>query len=88
MFFYLDKTFSRVIWHCKISIDDADHDYSRVEEEGSMEAKPVNELREELGERREAEKSGEQDESQEEEYKLGPLGNFIKELIVANTFVD
>merc|ERR1712107_921273 len=33
-------------------------------------------------------KSGEQDESQEEEYKLGPLGNFIKELIVANTFVD
>ena len=62
MFFYLDKTFSRVIWHCKISIDDADHDYSRVEEEGSMEAKPVNELREELGERGEAEESGEQDE--------------------------
>ena len=27
-----------------------------------MEAKPVNELREELGERREAEESGEQDE--------------------------
>ena len=51
-----------MIWHCKISIDDADHDYSRVEEEGSVEAKPVNELREELGERREAEESGEQDE--------------------------
>ena len=50
MLLNLDKANVWVLGHGEVSIDETDEDNPRVEEECSVEAKPVDELGEELGE--------------------------------------